>query len=821
MAELRRSNVLPFEPPGAHLGSSQSPDVAQLLGICRDRLIRGIATAFAGNLGKANDDLLGMADRATSLEHQQLYFAAMELLANRGQALLQEFRSSYLIQFEAGLEALRPGRRAQYPADLGELSLIDTEDFERDLALDKLSARAACNCANQLTALERRLAVMLHVPRIGQDDNPFYPRALFKAMLSALGTLGVGEQLSLTLLQEFERQTSVELPGIYGALNQALVDGGVLPKIPVGLARPTQRSDIEGPTTRQEHEEDLAPEPLGDWGGQAQADCLRGGPPGSVADAGTLSYISVPGAVPEAAYPGQDVFAQLLRALQATLPAGTGVPSPSPAGPFGPAPAAAPPFGYAGPITPAPGAQQLIQALSNLQRGRIEARDLPGLGPNPIDPTGGSVLRQLRSTPLVSWSHPVDAMTVDIVSLLFEAIFKDPDLSAALRAEIAKLQIPVLKVALMDKTFFSNAQDPARRLLDGIASAGIGRDVADERRLTDKVRTIVDKVIEGFDTDVDVFERQVKALEAFLQEEAVAASALSLEAVEALEAEERRALAESRVEAEIANRLSQRTVPSLVATFLDQHWRLVLAQAYRQGGEEGEGWRQAITAMDDLIWSVGPKRRAEDRERLLTVLPGLLKRLRDDLDALGLRDAWDPFFAQLIRLHVAALRAVAASTQDPDPGPEERVHEAKPAPPVYTTADFRTLAQVDAATLPLRAQQTAKHDPPPRAAAVPPDPEPDDLHLGLAQSLKVGTWVELESDRGTRKTLRLSWVSELRGVYLFNNRQGENALTLAATSLAEHLRKGTARILNQNRLTDRAVAQMLRRTDDGPPVLPP
>jgi hypothetical protein len=73
----------------------------------------------------------------------------------------------------------------------------------------------------------------------------------------------------------------------------------------------------------------------------------------------------------------------------------------------------------------------------------------------------------------------------------------------------------------------------------------------------------------------------------------------------------------------------------------------------------------------------------------------------------------------------------------------------------------------------------------------------------------VGAWVELESDRGTRKTLRLSWVSELRGVYLFTNRQGENALTLAATSLADHLRKGTARILNQDRITDRAVAQLL------------
>ena len=63
--------------------------------------------------------------------------------------------------------------------------------------------------------------------------------------------------------------------------------------------------------------------------------------------------------------------------------------------------------------------------------------------------------------------------------------------------------------------------------------------------------------------------------------------------------------------------------------------------------------------------------------------------------------------------------------------------------------------------------------------------------------------MELESDRGTRKTLRVSWVSELGCVYLFTNHQGENALTLA-----ERLRKGTARVLSQDRLTDRAVARL-------------
>jgi len=806
MAEPRPSNIVQFGPPGASPGPSLSPEAAGLLGICRDRLIHGVATAFAGNLGKAKDDLLAMADRVTSLEQQHLYFAAMEVLANRAQAMLEAFRSAYLAQFDADVAGLHRGRGPEHPIQLGELDLIDTEDFERDLAIDKLSARAACACAHQLTALERRLAALLRLPRIGQDQNPLYPRAVFNAMLSALGNLGVGDQLALTLLQELERQTSVELPGIYSGLNQSLADSGVLPEIPVGPVRSAAHGVAEDLTAERRYE--TAPSPDLPGGSEPRLDGARRS---SEPMACLLEPAADPHGVPRGPQigrpGGQDVFVQLIRALQGGGLTSGADPAPRLQHGLGASvQGAGHVLAHSGRSAPALGAAQLIHALSSLQRGRADVDGLPVSGPIAIDLEAADVLRQLRATPLVSGSRPVDAMTVDIVALLFEAIFKDPELSAALRAEIAKLQIPVLKVALMDKTFFSNDRDPARRLLDGIASAGIGRDASEEGRLTEKVRAIVVEVVAGFDTDVDVFERQVQALEAFLKEEEGSADARASEVVQELEAEERLAQARARVDAEIATRTRGRSVPLLVAEFLDRHWRLVLADAYRRGGEQGEAWRQSVDTMEDLVWSVGPKRRAGDRERLLSTLPGLLKRLRADLEELELGDVWDPFFAQLVRLHVAALRNETAPPQAPNPVPEQR--PSQPPNPSASLSSFRTLAQVDAGTgIPFRPRQLPAGEPTPAPAPAPPDE--DDRHLQLVRSLTVGAWVELESDRGTRKTLRLSWVSELGGVYLFTNRQGENALTLAATSLAERLRKGTARVLSQDRLTDRAVAQLL------------
>ena len=772
-----------------------SPDAAQLLAACRDQLVLGVATAFAGNLGKAHDDLLGMAERATSLEHQQLYFAALEFLANRGQVLLQELRATYVGQFDADLAGLRRGPPLERPSQFSELSLMDTEAFEHDLAVDKLSARAACNCANQLTGLERRLAALLRLPRVGQDDNPMSPRALFNAMLGALRTLGVGDALALALLQEFQRQTSVELPGIYNGLNQRLANAGVLPNISLVPTRPAPRGEVEGlPLEPDQQELRLEPQRPNEERVDVQGGWLPAGSPR--ADVTDLAAGAAGGASSKPPAGAEDLFLQLAHAVQAALGAASGDSSGVPLA--------------SAHLAPVPEANQLITALSSLQLGRATTLGLPDFGAVQINPVGLNALQQLRSTPLVNRSQPLDALTVDILGLLFEAIFKDPDLPKALRGEISKLQIPVLKAALLDRTFFSNPNDPARRLVDAIANAGMGRDAADERRLVEKVRTIVDGVVTGFDTDVTVFERQARSLESLLEEEELHAQSRTRELVAEQEAQESQAAARARVDKEIASRLRSPSLPILVADFLNRSWRLVLARAYTQGGERGDPWLQALATMDHLIWSVGPKRRAEDRGRLLKTLPGLLKQLRTDLEALGLKDAWDPFFAQLIRLHVAALRNATSVPEPPERAKDIHPPMSPGSQPPATQSDFRSLAQVDASTgIPFQPKGSAEESPSPHLPNKPPSEAVFDRDLQLIRSLRVGAWIELESDRGARKTLRLSWVSELRAVYLFTNRNGADALTFAATSLAERLRKGTARILSQDRLTDRAVARLL------------
>jgi hypothetical protein len=63
---------------------------------------------------------------------------------------------------------------------------------------------------------------------------------------------------------------------------------------------------------------------------------------------------------------------------------------------------------------------------------------------------------------------------INLIAMVFECILEDRNVPDSLKALIARLQIPMLKVAVLDKSFFSRTSHPARRLLNEIAEAAMG-----------------------------------------------------------------------------------------------------------------------------------------------------------------------------------------------------------------------------------------------------------------------------------------------------------------------------------------------------------
>lgn len=423
---------------------------------------------------------------------------------------------------------------------------------------------------------------------------------------------------------------------------------------------------------------------------------------------------------------------------------------------------------------PAPGADaELLRLLTRLQRGE------PGgaLGEDAFtiaaDAATTNVLHHLVDAGLGRHLNPVDGIVIDVVATLFDHIFEDDRVPDAMKGLIGRLQIPVLKLALKDHSFFSNRQHPARRLINTLAQAASTWDdnFAADGPLYHIADFLIHRIQDEFHDDGAIFALCLGELETFLADQDRRVDKRAAAVTTQLEQRERRDIATAAARNATAAHLANPALPPAVRGFIDDMWSKVLHHAAVVGGDEGEQWRRAVALMDELVWSVLPKRGRDERQRLIQTLPTLLAGLRKGLDTVGTAQAArDTFFAALVKLHAAAVKAGMAEGDTTE----------------------------DEAAAPASACGAA-----PAVAAEPSAPELDRLERG--------TSVELKDESGAVRRVRLTWISPARTLYLFANRQGQRALALTRQELARRFATGAACLADEQPLLDRLVDNVLDR----------
>src|SRR5262249_2778142 len=139
---------------------------------------------------------------------------------------------------------------------------------------------------------------------------------------------------------------------------------------------------------------------------------------------------------------------------------------------------------------------------------------------------------------------------------------------------IGRLQIPMLKVAILDKNFFSARTHPARKLLDtlGEIAVGLPDDFDSSNPLFRRVETIVEKLIDGFEDSLEIFSVLRQELHEMVAQENQEAEEQMRSTVERIEQKERLAVAKGLARDEIKARLQAGPMPRAVVQFLAQQW---------------------------------------------------------------------------------------------------------------------------------------------------------------------------------------------------------------------------------------------------------
>jgi hypothetical protein len=417
-----------------------------------------------------------------------------------------------------------------------------------------------------------------------------------------------------------------------------------------------------------------------------------------------------------------------------------------------------------------------------------------------------NVLRDLQESPLGKRANQLESMTIELVAMLFDFIFETKDLPDGIKALLARLQIPVLKAAMLDGAFFAKKSHPSRLLVNALAQAGLGWSpvMGQEDPLYRKIDVIVHRILDGFTDNLGIFDELRADLEAFLADEEKSAEANIQTTAEEINQHDRQEIATAVSKSEVERRIESYPIPNFLASFLRVQWQAALEQVYLQQGEESEAWGQTVATLEDLVWSVQPKKTNEDRRHLVALLPSLLKRMSTGMHSV----AWPPedrerFMSNLVEAHAAAVKPALAAA----PLPTAAVAEQAKAEAVIAKAAGDDVAAAKAEQLAVAMTQ---------AEPAPVEEAPDvieDQFLEIAQNLDRGMWIEFEDENGQLAFAKLAWISPLRGTYLFTNRQGQKALSMTAEELAERFRSDHARLVEAEPLIDRAFGSMMSQID--------
>lgn len=731
-----------------------------LLGGCRDLMLHRARLQLATAFDRLAEVLI---ENASKSFEPKVVSGLME-----ARAVLQRERASLSENFSAALQDRLDGKVPPEisgpPTQSGELKLQSVEVLDEVVSARSLAKSIESSALSDLPPLHQRVAALYGDASLTLADNVFGPVSVIGALLDAMQSITDDGDMRVTWLRGLTLMGGLGFRDVYADMNRFLVDGGV--------NLPQHRAQGVGSGATAASAAAAAAAAMGGASAGA-AGAMPGGADGAMSAAAVNEALS--SAQMGDMQPMQMLANNLIglvQRLQSVVPGIAGGPvatDPSLAAMLAGKEAlqvsSALGFGADGnfraPITQSYD-RNLITTLTALQAATPAVMPI-GMG---VAPPKASVLREVVPGYASGDISVLDATTTELVAMLFEFVFARRELRDEIKVLLGRLQIPMLKGAMVDRGFFSRKNHPGRQLLNRLADLGIGWNPEDgpDDSVYKKIREIVDQVNKDFIDDLGVFTAALVEVEQFIAEvELDAQPAIEAETKEA-ETADRHFVALQTAKEAVETRIAQHALPEPVREFIEVAWQPHLQDALLEDGKDSKKYEEAVTALDELIWSVAPKEHAAERVQLGQRLPSLVKRLRTSLKSLS-DDALNPFFDKLFEVHSGLLKGTKPAYVEPEPLPE-----------VQESEDF-------------------------------------DPFTEIVKRIERNQWIEISDDKGALTYAKLAWISPQATTYLFTTRHGRKAASLSPGELAEWFRTDKARLIESEPIVDRALAGMFQSED--------
>ena len=418
-------------------------------------------------------------------------------------------------------------------------------------------------------------------------------------------------------------------------------------------------------------------------------------------------------------------------------------------------------------------------------------------------------LRQRATELKAKAEKPSEKAIIEIVALMFQAILAEERIAAAIRVWFARLQIPVLRLALAEPDFFASAQHPARQLIDRMGACALGFDASrvSGSRLEREIKRIVQVIEQYPETGRRVFQLVFEEFKKFLGRALTEGGAAQQMASLAQQIEQKDALT-VQYTIELRRMLEPVPVPEPVREFLFRVWSEVLAMAAVRRGPQAADTLRYKQAAADLLWVVSPKSERAERTRVVQQLPSLLHTLREGMEGLALGTADQD--AHIKSINDAVVQAFVSRGEGLSPERLAELSRSLAGLEDVVTDDPQGDVLLDPGVIELMfgAEGDALE------VIASGGSQPGDGMLHWAQELELGAWFSLDY-QGSVSQVQYVWRSQRGQLHLFGDGAGKSYL-VQTRRLASYLQAGLLVPVEDETLTVRATREALARLNAEP-----
>jgi hypothetical protein len=462
---------------------------------------------------------------------------------------------------------------------------------------------------------------------------------------------------------------------------------------------------------------------------------------------------------------------------------------------------------------PSPRLQQaMAQAMPSMTSGHAGANAQDGSAAYAAGPVqleqAATALRQRTTELKQAASTSSEKATIEVVALMFQAILAEERISPSVRVWFARLQIPVLRVALAEPDFFSALQHPARRLIDRLGSCVLGFESnVESAALETEIKRVVQVIEQYPETGRKVFQLVHDEFDKFLLTYLSEQGSASRFVTVAQQVEQKETLA-VQYTIELRRLLNEVPVRDEIRDFLFKVWVEVLALASMRHGLQHTETTALKQVATDLLWSASAKPDRNDRARVIQQLPHLLQRLRQGMGLLGYPAGLQAQHIKTVSdiLADAFMSRTEAIPQEQLDQLSQRLAHLEDYLPKGGVGDLdldnesiEMITGVDASNIEVVSQGGSK---------------PNDAMRAWAMELQIGSWFGLDH-KGRLTSVQLAWRSQRGQLYLFATNAGRCYLIQAAR-VAAYLQAGLLVPSEEEALTVRATRDALAKLDAHP-----